>query len=115
MPYITSHFQPRTVTDRPTPFPKASKNILFVSQFVEIPKDVVFTVEYSVRAAQTAVYSYLNIPSERIPKVHNYYTPKYLALAAYTSFRGGRGPIATRGTKKCGLVKLAVVGAIGRR
>jgi len=30
-----------------------------VSQFVEIPDDVVFTVEYSVRAAQMAVYQLL--------------------------------------------------------
>jgi oleate hydratase len=32
-----------------------------VSQFVEIPDDVVFTVEYSVRAAQTAVYQLLKL------------------------------------------------------
>ena len=33
----------------------------FISQFVEIADDVVFTVEYSVRAAQMAVYQLLNI------------------------------------------------------
>ena len=55
MPYITSMFMPRTATDRPLPVPK-SVNLAFVSQFVEIPDDVVFTVEYSVRAAQMAVY-----------------------------------------------------------
>jgi len=33
----------------------------FVGQFCEIPDDVVFTVEYSVRAAQTAVYSLLGL------------------------------------------------------
>ena len=61
MPYITSMFMSRRVTDRPLPVPKNSVNLAFVSQFVEIPDDVVFTVEYSVRAAQTAVYQLMKI------------------------------------------------------
>lgn len=56
MPYITSMFMPRARADRPLPVPRRSRNLAFVSQFVEIPDDVVFTVEYSVRAAQIAVY-----------------------------------------------------------
>ncbi|RTM14203.1 MAG: oleate hydratase [Bradyrhizobiaceae bacterium] len=61
MPYITSMFMPRKKSDRPLPVPAISKNLAFVSQFVEIPDDVVFTVEYSVRAAQMAVYELLEI------------------------------------------------------
>ncbi|MHC2837482.1 myosin-crossreactive antigen [Bradyrhizobium diazoefficiens] len=61
MPYITSMFMPRNVTDRPLPVPRNSVNLAFVSQFVEIPDDVVFTVEYSVRAAQMAVYQLMKI------------------------------------------------------
>jgi oleate hydratase len=61
MPYITSMFMPRTHADRPLPVPKESKNLAFISQFVEIPDDVVFTVEYSVRAAQMAVYELLGV------------------------------------------------------
>lgn len=61
MPYITSMFMPRNKSDRPLPVPSNSKNLAFVSQFVEIPDDVVFTVEYSVRAAQMAVYQLLAI------------------------------------------------------
>lgn len=61
MPYITSMFMPRSSSDRPLPVPSNSRNLAFVSQFVEIPDDVVFTVEYSVRAAQTAVYELLKI------------------------------------------------------
>ena len=45
-----------------------SKNLAFISQFVEIPDDVVFTVEYSVRAAQMAVYELLGI-DRKIPPV----------------------------------------------
>jgi oleate hydratase len=61
MPYITSMFMPRAYADRPLPVPPGSKNFAFVSQFVEIPEDCVFTVEYSVRAAQTAVYQLLRL------------------------------------------------------
>ena len=61
MPYITSMFMPRMLADRPLPVPKGSKNFAFISQFVEIADDVVFTVEYSVRAAQMAVYQLLGI------------------------------------------------------
>ena len=68
MPYITSMFMPRKKSDRPLPVPKNSRNLAFVSQFVEVPDDVVFTVEYSVRAAQMAVYQLLGIKKE-IPPV----------------------------------------------
>jgi oleate hydratase len=68
MPYITSMFMPRQAGDRPDPLPANAANFAFVSQFVEIPDDVVFTVEYSIRAAQMAVYSLLSIDRE-IPPV----------------------------------------------
>jgi oleate hydratase len=71
MPYITSMFMPRANTDRPLPVPKNSKNLAFVSQFVEIPEDVVFTVEYSVRVAQMAVYELLGIDREIPPILHH--------------------------------------------
>lgn len=61
MPYITSMFMPRAKSDRPLPVPANSVNLAFVSQFVELADDVVFTVEYSVRAAQTAVYQLLGV------------------------------------------------------
>jgi oleate hydratase len=61
MPYITSMFMPRARSDRPLPVPASSANLAFVSQFCEIADDVVFTVEYSVRAAQTAVYQLLQV------------------------------------------------------
>jgi oleate hydratase len=68
MPYITSMFMPRQLGDRPPPVPVGSKNFGLVSQFVEIADDVVFTVEYSVRAAQMAVYQLLGI-DQKIPPV----------------------------------------------
>ena len=71
MPYITSVFMPRSAGDRPLPVPPNSKNFAFISQFVEIPEDVVFTVEYSVRAAQTAVYQLLKVGRPVAPVTPN--------------------------------------------
>ena len=68
MPYITSMFMPRARSDRPLPVPASSTNLAFVSQFCELADDVVFTVEYSVRAAQTAVYQLLQV-DRQVPPV----------------------------------------------
>lgn len=56
MPYVDAQFQPRKMTDRPEVIPQGSTNFAMISQFVEIPEDMVFTEEYSVRAARLAVY-----------------------------------------------------------
>lgn len=65
MPFITSQFLPRRAGDRPQIVPRGWTNLAFVGQFVEIPDDTVFTVEYSVRSAQTAAYALLGL--ERLP------------------------------------------------
>ena len=56
MPYVDAQFEPRKMSDRPPVIPAGSTNFAMVSQFVEIPEDMVFTEEYSVRAARIAVY-----------------------------------------------------------
>ncbi len=61
-------FMPRHRSDRPRPVPERSKNFAFISQSAEMPDDVAFTVEYSVRAAQIAVYQLLGI-DRSIPPV----------------------------------------------
>jgi oleate hydratase len=61
-------FMPRVRSDRPLPVPSGCAKLGLISQFVEIPDDLVFTVEYSVRPAQTAVYQLLNI-SREIPTI----------------------------------------------
>jgi len=69
MPFITSQFMPRAKGDRPYVVPVGAKNFAFIGQYCEIPDDVVFTVEYSVRSAQMAVYQLLGIDKE-IPPVY---------------------------------------------
>ena len=63
--------------DEPIPHPargrsaasraEGSTNLAFIGQFCEIQDDVVFTVEYSVRSAQMAVYKLLKIDKEPPP------------------------------------------------
>lgn len=64
MPYITSQFLTRKAGDRPEVIPKGSTNFAFVGQYVEIPEDVVFTVEYSVRGAQMAVFTLMGLDKQ---------------------------------------------------
>ena len=52
---------------RPPVVPQGSTNFAMVSQFVEIPEDMVFTEEYSVRAARIAVYTLFDIPKKICP------------------------------------------------
>ncbi|MFM0420100.1 oleate hydratase [Paraburkholderia aromaticivorans] len=61
MPFITSQFLRRRRGDRPQVVPEGWANLAFIGQFCELPNDVVFTVEYSVRSAQTAVYTLLGL------------------------------------------------------
>lgn len=87
MPYVDAQFQPRKMTDRPNVVPKGSTNFAMISQFVEIPEDMVFTEEYSVRAARIAVYTLLGI-NEPICKVTPYHKdPKVLKRALETAYR----------------------------
>jgi oleate hydratase len=67
MPFITSQFLPRSKGDRAMIRPDGSKNLAFVGQYCELPDDVVFTVEYSIRSAQMAVYSLLGLEREAPP------------------------------------------------
>jgi oleate hydratase len=69
MPYITSQFMPRKKTDRPLVIPKNTKNFAFVGQFCEIPDEITFTVEHSVRSAIMAVRKLLGI-KKRIPPIY---------------------------------------------
>ncbi|MGL5647785.1 MAG: oleate hydratase [Clostridium sp.] len=69
LPYITSQFMPRLLGDRPKVVPDGSKNLAFLGQFAEIPGDVVFTVEYSIRSAMMATYELLKL-NKIPPEIH---------------------------------------------
>ena len=88
MPYVDAQFQPRKMTDRPQVVPQGATNFAMISQFVEIPEDMVFTEEYSVRAARIAVYTLFNIKHKNIcPVTQHRKNPKVIKDALKTTFR----------------------------
>lgn len=82
MPFIDSLFMPRAYGDRPEVVPKGATNFAFLGQFAEVPKDIVFTVEYSVRTAQTAVYELFETGKKIIPVYPSIHEAKSLIKAA---------------------------------
>ena len=87
MPFISSQLLPRAKGDRPQVVPERSKNIAFIGQFCELADDVVFTVEYSIRSAQTAVYSLLGLERTPPPVHKGQYDPRVL-LKAFLALHG---------------------------
>ena len=69
LPYTTSQFMPRASGDRPPVVPPGTVNLAFVGQYVEIPDNVVFTVEYSIHSAALAVATLLGAP-QRVPAAY---------------------------------------------
>jgi len=81
MPFITSQFLPRSKGDRAMVRPDGSKNLAFAGQFCEVPDDVVFTVEYSIRSAQMAVNSLLGLQHELPPVYKGQFNPRIVLEA----------------------------------
>ena len=86
MPYVDAQFEPRKMSDRPPVIPAGSTNFAMVSQFVEIPEDMVFTEEYSVRAARIAVYGLLDVKKKICPVTPYNRQPKILLKALKKSY-----------------------------
>ncbi|MFB7242014.1 oleate hydratase [Streptomyces populi] len=87
MPYITSQFLARRRDDRPGVVPEGSVNLAFIGQFAEVPDDVVFTVEYSVRTAWTAVTRLLKLDRHPPEVYKGHHDPRVLAAALETMHR----------------------------
>ncbi len=81
MPFVDSVFMPRTLGDRPDVLPKGTTNFAFLGQFAELPDDCVFTVEYSVRSAQTAVYGLFQTGKDVLPIYNSIHKPEVLINA----------------------------------
>jgi oleate hydratase len=77
----------RAPTDRPAVIPHGAKNFALLGQYVEIPEDVVFTVEYSVRGAMHGVYGLMGVDKEVQPIYHGIADPK-VALASLRTLMG---------------------------
>ena len=81
MPFIDSLFMPRSHGDRPRVIPNGSQNFAFLGQFTEVKDDCVFTVEYSVRTAQEAVYGFFDCGKEPLPVYVGAHNPVAVAKA----------------------------------
>ncbi|KAI8894115.1 67 kDa myosin-cross-reactive antigen family protein [Globomyces pollinis-pini] len=82
LPFTMAQFMPRKVTDRPKVVPEGSINFAFLGQFVEVPDDVVFTVEYSVRCAQIAVFHLMKSETKVTPIYQGWLSPVNLVKSA---------------------------------
>ena len=61
--------------------PDKTARLALVGQFCEVPHDVVFTVEYSIRSAQMAAYALLGL-DQAPPAVHRgFFEPRVLLKA----------------------------------
>jgi oleate hydratase len=90
MPYITSEFMPRPLSARPQVIPDGARNFGFLGQFCELPEDTVFTVEYSVRSAQTAVYGLCKTNRSITPMFKGFEQPRIVTAALKTIAMNGR-------------------------
>lgn len=105
MPYITSQFMPRTCTDRPKVVPDGCKNIGFIGQSVEVPGDVVFTVETSVRTPLEAIYYLTGLDKEIIEVYPAQYDMRYFKQQIMT-FHHIKGDIAEKDLLKLNPLKM---------
>jgi len=88
MPFITSQFMPRRHGDRPDVIPAGYGNLALLGQFCELPDDVVFTVEYSIRSAATAVYALLGL-ARKPPAVYKGTFDTRVLVRAFMALHGG--------------------------
>lgn len=87
MPYASALFACRSTGDRPKVVPDRAENFGFLGQFTELPEDVVFTVEYSIRGAMHAIYTLLNVDRPLPAIYHGLLDPKVGMQALRAAFQ----------------------------
>jgi oleate hydratase len=92
MPYVNNIWMTRTPTDRPRPVPEGSTNLGLIGQYVEVSRDVAFTIEYSARTAWEAIHRLLKRGPAPPPVYQAQFDPKALFAALKVFFY----PTATR-------------------
>jgi myosin-crossreactive antigen len=83
-------------------------NLAILGQFCEIPDDIVFTLEYSVRAAQIGVYALLHLDKKVTPIYKGYKNPQHvfstITTAMQPKFTGESGRLFTRNLSRAAMV-----------
>ncbi len=85
MPYVNNIWMPRTRTNRPRPVPDGSTNLGLIGQYVEVEREVAFTIEYSARTAWEAIHTLLKRGPEPPDVYQGDHDPKAL-LGALKAF-----------------------------
>jgi oleate hydratase len=88
MPYVNNIWMPRTQTNRPRPVPEGSTNLGLIGQYVEVEKEVAFTIEYSARTAWEAIHTLLKRGPAAPPVYQGETDPKALLGALKTFVEG---------------------------
>jgi oleate hydratase len=78
LPYANNIWMPRTRADRPPPVPEGSTNLGLIGQYVEVPREVAFTIEYSARTAWEAIHVLLKRGPAPPPVFQGQYDPRAL-------------------------------------
>ncbi|KAF7595703.1 hypothetical protein BBP40_005147 [Aspergillus hancockii] len=65
VPRMTATLLPRTCGDRPQVIPEGVNNLALIGQFVDIPDEVVVTMDYGVKGAQMAVRQLMGLDVEK--------------------------------------------------
>jgi oleate hydratase len=86
MPYLNNIWMPRRRGDRPRVVPEGSTNLGLIGQYVEVERDVTFTIEYSARTAWEAVRTLLKRGPNPPPVYQGQYDPKALIGALKVFF-----------------------------
>ena len=89
MPFASAYFMPRAKGDRPQVVPEGAMNFAFLGQFADVPRDTVFTTEYSMRTAMVAVYTLFHV-DRGVPEVWGSLYDIRDLLKASISLRDGR-------------------------
>jgi oleate hydratase len=87
LPYVNNIWLPRRSTDRPPVVPQGATNLGLIGQYIELPRDIAFTIEYSARGAWEAIRLLLKRGPAPPPVYQGQYDPKAL-LAALRVFLG---------------------------
>ena len=78
MPYVNNIWLPRSRGDMPPPVLEGATNLELIGQYVEMPREIAFTIECSVRSAWEAIYVLLKRGPAPPPVYQGQYDPKAL-------------------------------------
>ncbi len=81
MPFVNNIWLPRRQGDRPSVVPDGATDLGLIGQYVEVPQDIAFTVEYSARTAWEAIHTLLKRGPPPPPVYQAEYDPKALVDA----------------------------------